>query len=146
MSAEPAFGGGTFVADKSAWARSHKAAVRDEWARALEAGQIATCQITELELLYSARNATEFAEIEAELSILRLLPVTQTVCEAAVLALRELAANSDGYHRVSPPDALVAATAAEAGLGVLHYDGHFDRLSEVLDFESKWIAVAGSVD
>jgi len=41
-------------------------------------------------------------------------------------------------------DALIAATAAERGVGVLHYDEHFDRLASVLEFESRWIVQRGA--
>jgi len=40
---------------------------------------------------------------------------------------------------------LIAAAAQDASVGVLHYDAHFDRLAEVLDFESRWIAPPGSL-
>jgi predicted nucleic acid-binding protein len=64
-------------------------------------------------------------------------PNDRAVANTAMSALSELAARSDGYHRVSITDALIAAAAAEhGGLAVLHKDGHFDRLAEVLAFES----------
>jgi predicted nucleic acid-binding protein len=40
---------------------------------------------------------------------------------------------------------LIAAAAQEAGVGVLHYDRHYDRLAKVLNFESVWIAPPGSL-
>jgi predicted nucleic acid-binding protein len=40
---------------------------------------------------------------------------------------------------------LIATAAQEAGVGVLHYDHHFDRLAEVLHFTSVWLAPAGSL-
>ena len=53
-------------------------------------------------------------------------------------ALRE----GDGYRQVSITDALIAAAAAEHGEpAVLHKDGHFDRLAEVLAFESVALPV-----
>lgn len=52
-------------------------------------------------------------------------------------AYRELAERQDGYHRVPLTDTLIAAAAAEhGGVTVLHRDAHFDRLAEVLTFES----------
>ena len=46
-------------------------------------------------------------------------------------------ARADGYHRAPPTDALIAAAAAQhGGLAVLHRDAHFDRLAEVLTFQS----------
>lgn len=110
------------------------------------AGNVWTCDVTRLELLYSARTSEEFAALTEELSSLRNVRVTHSVCSTAIGALAELAARADAYHRVSPPDALVAAAAQEAGVGVLHYDHHFDRLAEVLNFESRWLATPGSLD
>jgi predicted nucleic acid-binding protein len=43
------------------------------------------------------------------------------------------------------PDLLIAAAAQDAALSVLHYDAHFDRLADVLSFESRWLAPPGSL-
>lgn len=58
-------------------------------------------------------------------------------------ALRELAASGPPHHRVPITDVLIGAAAAERGIGVLHYDEHFDRIAAVLGFESRWIVPAG---
>jgi predicted nucleic acid-binding protein len=90
-----------------------------------------------MEILYSARTSAEYAELEQELDALRILRNDRATADAATGALRELAARADGYHRVPPTDALIAAAAAEhGGLAVLHRDAHFDRLAEVLAFQS----------
>lgn len=141
----PAFGGGVYLADTSACARAHHPAIRDEWAEALRSRQITTCSITTLELLYAARNADEVRELEADEATLRDVPVTVSVQRAAIGALRDLSLEGAGYHRVKLPDALIAAAAQQAGTGVLHYDHHYDRLTEVLDFDSRWIAAPGSL-
>ncbi len=141
----PAFGGGVYLADTSARARAHHPAVRDEWAAALRSRQIATCSITTLELLYAARNADEVLELEDDEATLRDIPVSISVQRAAIAALRQLSRKGAGYHRVKLPDALIAAAAQQAGTGVLHYDHHYDRLAEVLNFDSHWIAAPGSL-
>jgi len=72
-----------------------------------------------------------------ELDALRILRNDRAVADAAMSAFNELADHSDGYHRVPLTDALTAAAAAEhGGLAVLHHDSHFDRLAEVLAFQS----------
>lgn len=143
---ERPFGGSTFIADKSAWARSDVEYVRGDWTQALRNGQICTCPITCLELLYSTRTSHEFEELEAELATLREVSITRSIVEAARAGYRELAAHSDGYHRLALPDLLIAACAQDAGIGVLHYDREYDRLREVLNFESRWVAPAGTLD
>jgi predicted nucleic acid-binding protein len=140
-----AFGGGVLIADTSVWQRAGHPAIRDAWAQALRAGSVATCSIVALELLYSTRDVDEFRALEAELSLLREIPVSVSVQRAAIGALRTLAAAAPRQHRVPLADALIAAAAQEAGVGVLHYDRHYDRLAEALAFDSRWAAPPGSL-
>ncbi|MDQ6776168.1 MAG: PIN domain-containing protein [Actinomycetota bacterium] len=99
-----------------------------------------------MELLYDAPNRERVEAVASALAGLREAPVTRSVTDAAISAVRGLAAHSSaGAHRVRVPDALVAAAAAERGCGVLHYDQHFDRLASELGFTSQWVAPAGSI-
>ena len=138
-------GSGVFIADKSAWQRAPDPSVRDDWRRALGLRRIATCAIVKMELLYSTRDARAFDRLDEDLDALRDVPISRTTTQAAIAAMRQLAHRAPLLHRVSIPDALIAAAAQEAGVGVLHYDAHYDRLAEVLEFESRWIAPRGSI-
>jgi predicted nucleic acid-binding protein len=138
-------GSGVFLADTSAWHRSTAPAIRDGWLAALARDAIATCSIVRLELLYSARDASELEQLAGALAALRDVPVTVSVQRAGEVAMRELGRSGPGQHRVPLGDVLIAAAAQEAGLGVLHYDHHYDRLAEVLSFESRWIDRAGTL-
>jgi predicted nucleic acid-binding protein len=136
---------GVVLIDASARSRcrSPDAAAR---LRAFETSNtVATCPIVTLELLYSAKNAREFAEVELTESQTRPIQLTRSIVQAAIGALRGLSEKGDGYHRVKITDALIAAAAAESGADVVHYDRHFDRLSQVLEFESIWLAPAGTL-
>ncbi len=135
---EPPFGGEVFIADKSVWARAGHPRLEAQWAAALRAGQIATCSIVRMELLYSARQAQDFDSLELDLSALRDVAVTASVQREAIRAMRELIAEEALGHRLPLPDLLIAAAAQEAGVGVLHLDRHFDRLANVLAFPSRW--------
>jgi predicted nucleic acid-binding protein len=146
MATAPAFGGGVFIADKSAWQRADNQAVTEEWRQAIVAGQLATCAIVKLELLYATRDSGGFDELETLLAALRDIPITRSVTDAGMAAMRELAQQRPLYHRVKLPDTLIAAAAQDVGIGVLHYDHHYDRLAEVLDFESRWLAPPGSLE
>lgn len=140
------FGGATFIADTSAWNRAAHPRVAGRWTTALRNRQIATCPIVNLELLYSARDREEFDDIAASLAQLRDVPLTRSVTTAAQRAYQELAAVRPRNQRsVRLPDLLIAACAQDSGIGVLHYDEDFDRLAEVLAFESRWIARRGSL-
>jgi predicted nucleic acid-binding protein len=142
-----AYDGTVLIADTSAWARSDRPTVREEWSAALASGQIVTCPIVELELLFSSRNGAEFDQRAARLAQLRNVPVTRSVTNAARHALRQLAHRSPGRHRaVTIADLLIAACAQDATIGVLHYDQDFDTLAAALSFDSRWIAPRGSLD
>jgi predicted nucleic acid-binding protein len=145
MSTSLPYGGTALIADTSARMRTREQDVREQWIAAVEADQIATCSIVTMEMLYAARNAEDVAETEKIEASLRQIPVTVSVQRAAIGAVRELAQQGAGAHRIPPPDILIAAAAQEAGVGVLHYDRHYDRLAEVLNFESIWIAPPGSL-
>jgi predicted nucleic acid-binding protein len=99
-----------------------------------------------LELLYSARDAQDLATVEAEQALLRDVPVATSAQRAAIGALRDLASSGPGQHRVPLADALIAAAAQDAGVDVLHYDHHYDRLAQVLNFVSIWVAPPGTLE
>lgn len=102
--------------------------------------------IVKLELLYSARDGTTFDQLDADLAQLRDVPITRSVTNVALAAFRELAHLGPLHHRsISLPDLLIAASAQDSALGVLHYDEDFDALAGVLGFESRWIAPRGSL-
>ena len=145
MSSEPPFGGAVLIADTSARMRTSEPGVDELWLAAVEAEQIRTCTMVTMELLFAARDASEVAEVERMEAGLRQVPVTASVQRAAVGAVRELSQRGAGAHRVTPPDILIAAAAQEAGVGVLHYDRHYDRLADILNFDSVWIAPPGSL-
>ncbi|MHB1567573.1 MAG: PIN domain-containing protein [Solirubrobacteraceae bacterium] len=142
------FAGRDLVVDNSAFQRGGHDLVREEWLRALQDGRLYRTPILELEVLYSARNAREHAELRDELEALRPLKLTIASLDAALAAHGELAQYAAGFHRLPHQDYLVAAIAAANDLGVLHYDADFDRLAEhsSLAFNSVWLAAAGTLD
>jgi predicted nucleic acid-binding protein len=146
MGDEAPFGGKVLIADTSAWARASHPLIRNSWAAALRGRQIATCSIVTLELLYSARDTRELTIVEAEQALLRDVPVAASAQRAAIGALRDLASDGPGQHRVPLADALIAAAAQDAGVDVLHYDHHYDRLARALHFTSVWVAPPGALE
>lgn len=111
-------------------------------------GQLRGSTAVKLELLHNARNPEEFQAAEAELDRLSTVPVTSEASRAAVGALRDLSAEatpgSPSHHRVKSLDALIAGSAWIHGFGVLHYDGHYERLARVLNIDQFWITPAGT--
>jgi predicted nucleic acid-binding protein len=140
---------GTLLLDNSAWARLGDPALSDarasEIADALEAGRIATSLPFLLEAGYSARSVRDHEELLDGLLALPRFEIDEEVERRAVDAQRLLARL--GHHRLPPVDLIVAAIADRHGLGVLHYDRDYDLIAEKtdLDFESVWLAAAGTV-
>ena len=143
MSEPSAFDGRPYVVDTSAWAHTVRRAAADAWSEAMRAGQLWMTPVVKLELLYSTRDQAEFARLEQRLDDMREAPLDRAVVRMALGALRELAASGPLHHRVPITDVLIAAAAAERGMGVLHYDEHFDRIAPVLGVESRWIVARG---
>ncbi len=143
--ADRPYKGAVLIADTSARVRTHLPSLREEWEAAVKADQIVTCSIVTMELLFAARDADGVTQTEKVQATLRQAPVSASVQRAAIGAVRELAQRGAGAHRIPPPDILIAAAAQEAGIGVLHYDRHYDRLTDVLHFDSVWIAPPGSL-
>lgn len=136
--------------DNSAWARLSKPGLDEERleviAQRLETAQLASCLPFVLEAGYSARSAKDHDRVIADLVMLPWVEVTPEMSRLALNAQSELART--GHHRVPPADLMIAACAHAARAGVLHYDGDYDMIAERsgLDFESEWLAPAGSLD
>jgi predicted nucleic acid-binding protein len=111
----------------------------------LRAGQLRLAPTIRLEILLSARGGAEFDSLAEALSALRATQVTGTILHAAEDAMRQLAQRSHGTHRLPTVDYLLAATAEQIGAAVLHYDRDYDTLTEVMEFESIWLAPPGSI-
>lgn len=133
------------VVDTSAWSRAYHPVVREPWRRALLSDRLRLSPVVRLEILLSARDGDSFDALAERLSALRTAPLTSAVIRTAEDSMRTLAHRSAGAQRVPIVDYLVAAAAQEMGAGVLHYDHDYDRLAEVLEFESVWLVPPGSV-
>jgi predicted nucleic acid-binding protein len=113
------------LADKSALERATSAT--------FELGEICLCAVVRLELLYSARSASDYTLIEEQLATFRELRMDAETITIAVSAHREL--GQRGHHRLPIPDLLIAACAQQHRADVLHVDRHYATLAEVLAFE-----------
>jgi len=133
----------SYLADKSALARFPVPAVAARLRPLLEGGELATCAIVDLEVLYSSRNLRDYEEILDERRSLDAAPITTDVMETAIDLQHELARR--GRHRVAIPDLIVSAAALRAGLVVLHYDADFDRIAEAGGAPHEWVVPHGSI-
>lgn len=135
-------GSGPVLADTSAWMQSRRdAKTRDLLLGAIERGEVRWCWPVRYELMVDARGANGIAAVERTLDSLREVPVDRSVQRAVLATMRELAADgSHGAHRFPLTDLTVAAAAQNAGIDILHFDQHLERLAEHLGVDSHWIS------
>jgi predicted nucleic acid-binding protein len=136
------------LADTSAWVWSRRpsSALRHEFDTALVDGELATCDMVRLELLYSARSVDEFMEIRTELAVLSDCPIGKAQWERALWVYEQLSAQGGAHQRsVKHADLLIAAAAEAAGVAVLHYDEDYDRIAEITRQPTRWMAPKGSL-
>ncbi|MFJ7156668.1 PIN domain nuclease [Streptomyces sp. NPDC101118] len=136
----------THLVDTSAAARlmTNKQA-RTGWSDHLAEGVVALCDITELEILFSARSLGDRLEKEELLGeLFNRVPVHDEVFRRAKRVQRLL--TDRGEHRSSGPvDLLVAATAELNGLTVLHYDTDFETVARATGQPTVWVAPPGTL-
>ena len=132
-----------YLADKSALARFPIRSVAARLRPLLEDGELATCAIVDLEVLYSSRNLRDYEAILEERRALDVAPITPDVMATAVDLQHELARH--GQHRVPIPDLIISAAALAAGLTVLHYDADFERIAAAGGAAHEWVVPQGSV-
>lgn len=136
------------LADTSAWAWTRVAGgvLRRGFDEALVAGEVATCNMVRLELLYSTRNAGEFRALRSELDALPDCPIEAEQWNRALEVYEKLAVHAGLHHRaVKHPDLLIAAAAEAVGVAVLHYDEDYDRIAAVTGQQARWLAPRGSL-
>jgi|GEM_PF-542644 len=135
-------GSGPVLADTSAWMQARRdSKARDLLLGAIERGDVCWCWPVRYELMVDARGSDGIVAVEGTLDGLREIAVDRGVQRAALATMRELAATgSHGAHRFPLADLSVALAAQDAGIGVLHFDQHLERLGDHLDVESHWIS------
>ncbi|MFI9801433.1 PIN domain nuclease [Streptomyces sp. NPDC052302] len=119
-----------YLIDTSALARVLLRQAAEEWEQQMAAGLVALCDVTELELLYSARSAKDREVLQERLNQFAWCPMPDGIYRRARVVQRELTAK--GEHRsAGAVDLLVAAAAEEAGLTLLHHDRDFETIARV---------------
>ena len=135
----------TYLADKSALARMSYPSVSGVLEPLILAGQVATCGIIDLEILFSARSHADLVQTRRlrERAFVSV-PMLQGDFDRAIAVMEALAER--GQHCTAGlPDLLIAAVAERANLCVIHYDQDFDRIATVTKQPVQWVVPRGSV-
>jgi predicted nucleic acid-binding protein len=122
-----------------------ESSIRARWEQAVAAGLVASCPLTELEFLHSARSATDRTWLQGQLrDTFTWVDMPDRIYRRAAEVQAELTAQ--GTHRsAGPVDLLIAATAEAHQLTLLHYDRDFDQIARVTGQPMRWLAVPGAL-
>lgn len=119
-----------WILDKSAAARSVDPPIGAQLAEL--AGSLYVCPVGELEQLYSARSADDYEKLKTQLrQSFDVIDAPADVLERALALQLDLARHHGMWHRTPIPDLLIAETALNHGLGVVHVDRDYERITEV---------------
>ena len=138
-----------WLLDNSAWARRADPGLpqeaRTRMADELEAGLLVVSLPFLMEAGYSARDAAERDRLFELFGTLEEAGLNREAGQRSLDAQAQLART--GHHRIPPVDVLIAALADVHGLGVLHYDAHYDLILEETDlsYESRWLGPRGTL-
>jgi predicted nucleic acid-binding protein len=134
------------LADTSVWARKRHPLLEDWFVSAIEAGEIAGCDMVALELLHSARNPPEFALVEDSLRGLPWVEADAADWLRVRGVYRVLGSRPGMVQRsVKHADLLIAAAAERTGLTLVHYDADYETIAEITGQPVRWAAPRGSL-
>jgi predicted nucleic acid-binding protein len=118
-----------YLVDTSALARVLLGRTTAEWDDRIAAGLVALCDITELEVLYSTRSAADRERVQRTLNAhYTWCPMPDGIYRRARV-VQELLTTKGEHRSAGPVDLLVAATAEESGLTLLHHDRDFETIA-----------------
>jgi predicted nucleic acid-binding protein len=134
-----------YLADKSAIARWHHPSVRTVLAPLVEHGLMATCAISELEVLFCAQGKVDFELVAADRQhAYEWLPSEDGDLRRALSVQAQLAARPQP-RAVPLPDLIIAAIAERHRVCVLHYDGGYEHVAEITGQATRWVVPPGSI-
>lgn len=135
-----------YLADTSALSRLDHPAVDAALSPLIESGQVATCGMIELEVLYSARSPDDYARRRRQLRDgFEQLPMPDEVWQRALEVQAALATRSE-HRGAALPDLLIAATAERHSVTVLHNDHEFELIASVTGQAVRWIVPRGTAN
>lgn len=119
-----------WLLDKSAAARSSDPQIARQLRGLPE--DLYLCPVGELEQLYSARSASDYDKVKAQLhDTYEVVAAPADLLDRALALQQELAHHHGMWHRTPIFDLLIAETALYHGLGVVHVDRDYERIAEV---------------
>jgi predicted nucleic acid-binding protein len=134
-----------WLLDTSAVAVAEQPQVIEQLSPLLRAGLLYTCPVLDIEALAAARSPETYRAMAVERrEAYRTVPLTASVGTRA-LALQARLGGRAHYGAVDANDLLVAATAIENSLTLLHYQRGFELLGDLSQLDQHAVAPLGSL-
>lgn len=140
-----ACGGDSIPRRQERVARLRLEPVRDVLVPLMDRALVNICGVTELEMLYSARNPDDRGRLRGILHESLEWVETPEDLWAQASELQALLTEKAQHRSASIADLIVAVTAKTHRLTVLHYDNDFDTIAAHTGQPTSWVVLAGTV-
>ena len=107
-------------------------------------GRILVCDLVIVELIRLAPNARRAEEVAERLASFATVPMPGSLWRR-VRELQQSLAVAGTHRGVPPADLLIAATALEADVELLHYDGDYEAIGAVSPLRQRWLVERGAL-
>lgn len=136
-----------WLIDKSALVRLNQSPEVDKWANRIDRGLVRITTVTLLEVGFSARSAEQL-RVGLRTPPISSMPVESSTpaAERRAVALQTMLALRGQHRAPSVPDLLIAATAEQAGLVILHLDKDFESIAELSGQAVERLRLPGDQD
>lgn len=119
-----------YLADTSAVARFlQRGADTWRWGDALDSGLVGMCEVTEIEVLRSARSSAHHKQMQQYLSGFYAWAPFPDGAFRRALQVQHILVDHGEHRSAGPVDLLVAAVAELSGLTLLHRDRDFETIA-----------------
>jgi predicted nucleic acid-binding protein len=131
----------SYLVDTSAAVRLLSSDAYDEqWGQVLDNGLVALCDLTQLEILFSARGRADREGIQEELRQLFSWTLMPDGIYQRAREVQQLLTDNGEHRSAGPVDLLLAATAELSGLTLLHHDRDFETVASRTGQSTAWLA------
>jgi predicted nucleic acid-binding protein len=127
------------------WVRDRRFPGLTTWFNSqVAAGRVLICDLVILELVRLTPNEARAREVATRLASFETVQMPGRLWSHARRLQIELASSED-HRRVPPADLLLAGTADDADVPLVHYDRDYERIAAVSDLEQIWFVPDGAL-
>jgi hypothetical protein len=109
-----------------------------------KSGRVLVCDLVILELVRLTPNQERARELATRLGAFEILPMPERLWSRARAVQLSISGAGD-HRRIPPPDLLIAATAEQAQVPLVHYDRDYERIATVTGQEHAWFVPDGTL-